>query len=63
MFTTPLPTLPAPEPRALERDVSRRPGWHWPELTDRQRIERIAFEIAHRKGELRGLPTVFGDLT
>jgi hypothetical protein len=62
MLSTPLPELPANATAAPERDVSRRPGWPFPELTDQQRVERFHFEIAARRGELRKIPTCFGDL-
>lgn len=62
MFTTPLPGLPAQPKKALDRDVSKRPGWPFPELTDQQRIDRFLFEIAARKGALRGVPSIFGAL-
>jgi len=62
MRSHPLPQLPAPNTAAPELDVSRRPGWPFPELTDQQRVERFHFEIAARRGELRRIPTCFGDL-
>jgi hypothetical protein len=52
-------------PRSMPRDVSLRPapaGWPFARLTDQQRRERFDFEIAARRGELRRLPTCFGDL-
>ena len=65
LFTTPLPPLPAPTPRALPPDVLSRPApadWPFGELTQAQRLARQKQEARMRAGALRGLPSVFGEL-
>jgi hypothetical protein len=66
MNAQPLPELPAPPRRARPLDVARRPapaGWPFAPLTDAQHHARACQEVAVRNGTLRGLPSVFGDLS
>ena len=61
-----LPPLPAGPRRALPADVSRRPtppDWPFAPLTDSQRRAHAELQNAVFDGELRGLPTVFGEFT
>jgi len=66
LFSSPLPPLPAGRRRVLPADVSRRPApfdWPFAPLTDSQRRAHAELQDAAYDGELRGLPTVFGELT
>ena len=66
LFSSPLSPLLAGLRRALPADVSRRPtpaDWPFAPLTDSQRRAHAELQNAVYDGALRGLPTVFGELT
>jgi hypothetical protein len=62
MSATPVRSAPAARARSWLSGLRNLPLWPFGELTAQQLKERAHFEASMRGGQLRGLPSAFGQL-